>query len=636
MSARTTSPLSRRIARAGAVAAMFGALAGQPAGAELLLDGGEFAVNTYTTDDQFALASRSVVVAPDGSFVVIWQSYGSSGTDTDQESVQGQRFDSAGVTVGTEFQVNSYTTGDQSIPSVTSHGTGFVVVWHSDGSPGTDTDSQSVHARRYDATGAPLAPPFQVNTYTTGSQSFASVAEVSGGGFVVVWGSDGSVGADTSYSSILGRLHDASGAPVGAEFEVNSYTTNTQLIPTAAALAGGGFVVTWSGLLPGSDTDGSLIARRFDSAASPLGTDFQVNTYTTYTPGFAAVGAFSDGGFIVTWAASLTDDDDPSVYAQRFDSTGATAGTELTVNTIAAGAHRFPSVAVAADDGFVIAHDSEGSAGTDSSYASIQARRYDSNASPVGTEFQVNTFTTGNQYVPTIVTGAVNDFLVLWASEGQDGSGFGLTAQPLCADDDTNGFCDNQPTTTTTSTTTTTTLPTSCSASPLAGCTTGLKSSIQIRDNADPGKRGIKWKLSRGDAVVQADLGDPTTTTEYSLCVYDETGDVASLATSLQVDPGPAWDDRDPKGFKHKDKTGTPQGVQQVQMKTGESGKTKAQVKAKGANTVMPVPISPLEYFDLDSRVTVQLIASDVAHCWTTEFTAAKKNDGSQFKAKSP
>src|SRR4026207_298097 len=51
----------------------------------------------------------------------------------------------------------------------------------STGRPGTDTDNGSVQARRFDADWQPMGSDFQVNTYTTGFQSFPWGAPVEGG-----------------------------------------------------------------------------------------------------------------------------------------------------------------------------------------------------------------------------------------------------------------------------------------------------------------------------------------------------------------------------------------------------------------------------------------------------------------------
>src|SRR5262245_32674681 len=80
--------------------------------------------------------------------------------------------------------------------------------------------------------GAPLGPEFRVNTYTTGNQREESVAADASGNFVVVWRSEGQ---DGSLFGVFGQRYASSGAPLGPEFRVNSYTTNSQYHPSVAA-----------------------------------------------------------------------------------------------------------------------------------------------------------------------------------------------------------------------------------------------------------------------------------------------------------------------------------------------------------------------------------------------------------------
>ena len=97
-----------------------------------------------------------------------------------------------------------------------------MVAWASDGQDG---DGYGVFGRRYDAAGNALAAEFQVNTYTTGSQTIPKAAMRSGGDFVVVWQSDDQDGDDVG---VFGRRFDSAGIGVGAEFQVNSYVTDDQ------------------------------------------------------------------------------------------------------------------------------------------------------------------------------------------------------------------------------------------------------------------------------------------------------------------------------------------------------------------------------------------------------------------------
>ncbi|MGB5175706.1 MAG: hypothetical protein WBQ30_13290, partial [Thermoanaerobaculia bacterium] len=175
--------------------------------------GGEFQVNTYTDRGQYFPAVAS---DPEGNFVVVWQSFGSSGTDSSNFSIQGQRYDSDGSPIGGEFQVNTYTSNRQEFASVAVDGAGaFVVVWASSGSDGTDSAGSSIQGRRYSSDGMAIGGEFQVNTYTTSFQTAPAVATDPVGRFVVVWGSLGSSGTDFSVSSVQGQRYDSDGAAIG-------------------------------------------------------------------------------------------------------------------------------------------------------------------------------------------------------------------------------------------------------------------------------------------------------------------------------------------------------------------------------------------------------------------------------------
>ena len=51
-------------------------------------------------------------------------------------------------------------------------------------------------------------------------------------------------GQDGNKGGIFGRVYDSSGAAVGDDFQVNTYTTHDQIHPSANPTVNG-FVVTW-------------------------------------------------------------------------------------------------------------------------------------------------------------------------------------------------------------------------------------------------------------------------------------------------------------------------------------------------------------------------------------------------------
>src|SRR5262245_49924358 len=151
------------------------ALAVLPAPASAQAVGSEFQINTYTTLNQQIGSDHSVAADANGNFVVVWHSLTQDG---DSYGVFGQRYDSTGSALGSEFRVNSYTTSAQTFPSVASDASGnFVVVWKSytqvDGSVG-------IFGQRYDSTGSALGSEFRVNSYTTVVQSAFVASDASG------------------------------------------------------------------------------------------------------------------------------------------------------------------------------------------------------------------------------------------------------------------------------------------------------------------------------------------------------------------------------------------------------------------------------------------------------------------------
>lgn len=395
---------------------------GQPAWAQLVPLGGELQLNSYTTDGQLAPA---VSVRAGGNFVVVWFSYGGDGSDTDLSGIQGQRFDASGAALGSAFEVNSYTTSFQLHPALGADVDGnFVVAWTSYGSSGSDTDGASVRARRHDAAGTAVGSEFQVNSYTTSQQYNAAVAVDPMGGFLVVWASNGDDGTDGDSFSIQGQRYGPNGLPAGGQFQVNSYTTSAQFDPEVAVDGSGDYVVVWTS--SSSDGDGAGIrGRRYDVTGAPIGGEFQVNSYTTGTQTAPAVAADMAGNFVVAWLSYGgvgTDTDAQSVQAQRFDASGTLVGGQFEVNSYTTGNQTYPVVAIESGGSFVVAWSSYGSLGSDPSLSSIQAQRYDAAGAPIGTQFQVNSYTTDFQNRAAVGLDAAGNFVVAWESDGSAAS----------------------------------------------------------------------------------------------------------------------------------------------------------------------------------------------------------------------
>jgi hypothetical protein len=323
--------------------------------------GGEFRVNTYTTNLQL---SPHVASDHAGDFVVGWSS--AATPQNENFDVFAQRYDAAGAPVGGPFRVNTHTTGDQLLTSVASDPAGnLVLTWRSRGQDGS---GWGVFAQRYASTGDPMGGEFQVNSYTPHHQHGAVVAMDPLGNFVIVWNGTRSLAAGWD---IFAQRYSSSGTPLGSEFRVNTYTSNDQLGPVIASNSAGDFVVVWqSSLQDGSQ--GGIFGQRYSSSGNKLGAEFRVNTATPFNQYDPAVASDPDGNFVVAWQGQ-----NPAyldVFAQRYSSSGVPLGGPWRVNTYVSTNQIYPAMGTDAAGNYVVTWTSSWL--QDGSGPGIYAQRY--------------------------------------------------------------------------------------------------------------------------------------------------------------------------------------------------------------------------------------------------------------------
>ena len=377
--------------------------------------GDDFRVNTYTTGSQ-----RNPAVAMDGSgdFVVVWGSFNQDNPGFQDEGIFGQRFDATPSTLGDEFQINTFTSGIQRFSAVSMDAAGnFVVVWESR-HHAAQAQYRDVFGQRFAADGAPTGDEFQVNVSTLENQEWPDVASGPNGDFVVVWQSDTE---ENTFATdvILGRQFLADGTP-GNEFRANTYTTQDQARPAVAIDADGDFVVVWTSYT-GQDGDlGGIFGQRFDSDGTPNGDEFLVNTTTTGWQDVPDVAMDAEGNFLVAWGDTAgLDGDGQGIFGRRFLANGDPQGSEFQVNTYTTSQQYYPAVASASNGSFVVVWQSYLAPGGQAD--DIVGQLFTNTGAPVGGEFQVNSFTPGFQRYPQIATGGSGLFIVAWDGSN-DGS----------------------------------------------------------------------------------------------------------------------------------------------------------------------------------------------------------------------
>jgi hypothetical protein len=377
---------------------------------------GEFQVNTTTTFNQ---TRPAIAMDDNGDFVITWQSNSQNG-DYIGVDIYGQRYNSLGSAVGSEFQVNTHTMGRQYGNSVAMDSDGdFVVTWTSSHFGG----NYEVYAQRYNSSGSANGSEFQVNNYTTGYQEASTVAMDNNGDFVIAWDSQDQ---DGYLAGIFAQKYNSSGSAVGSEFQVNTFTSYSQQHPIVAMDGKGDFVIAWMSVGQESDYYG-IFAQRYNSSGTVAGTEFKVNTYTPERQRETAIAMDNSGDFVIVWGSQYQDGNNWGLFAQRYNTSGAPNGSEFQVNTYTTGYQGEPSVSMDNAGDFIITwtsgiHDLD-------DYYGIFAQRYNSTGSAVGSEFLVNSNTTSGQWSSAVAMDNNGDFVITWNSYNNPvGDDYGIEA----------------------------------------------------------------------------------------------------------------------------------------------------------------------------------------------------------------
>ncbi len=303
--------------------------------ANLVPTSGDFQVNTvYTAGTQ---DEPEVAYSIYGNTLFAWNDR--EGNDGQGMGLFGRVYNSGGVPLGPEFQINANSTASQWRPLIApTPAGGYCVAWSGD----WDGDS---FFRLFDSTGVPVSGDVQVNTFQDNAQVDAAPAVNNSGTIFIAFIDFASHGGVGTLFNLWGRTFSSTGVPNQvSEFPITTTTGDGhQRDPRVAADGLGRFIVVWE-----SDIhDGSgygIFARRYGANSLPIGPEFQVNSITSGDQLNATIAAKSDGGFVVCWNDWSTGA--ARIRARRFDPNAQPIGAEFTVNQSPSSGVERPSMAL--------------------------------------------------------------------------------------------------------------------------------------------------------------------------------------------------------------------------------------------------------------------------------------------------
>jgi hypothetical protein len=273
----------------------------------------------------------------------------------------------------------------------------------------------------------PIGSPLQINTYVTGDQISPAVATQFFDS-LVVWQS---AGQDGSGSGIFGQRvghQNQSVQLLGPEFQVNRHTLGEQVSPAVASrfdLSVQAFVVTaWASSQDGSEA--GIFAQRFVVADQAVGGAFQVNAYTLLAQDSPALALDQAGNLVAVWRSQQQDGGSSGIFGRRFDWQAEPIGTEFQVTAYTTFPQRAPAVASDASGNFVVSWESNGQDGD--AYC-ILGRVFDSTGAPLSGEFLVNSYTRFNQRSPVVTFTQDGGFVIVWQGVDTPGPTAGIFGQ---------------------------------------------------------------------------------------------------------------------------------------------------------------------------------------------------------------
>ena len=390
--------------------------------------GPEFQVNSETAYSQLR---PDVAMDEDGDFVITWQS---NLQDGDNNGIFYKRYDKSGVAIDiSDVQANITTDNRQYEPTVAMDADGdFVIAWTSNGQEGS-YNGEGVYFNRFTNQGVRLSSQdIHANIHVPGSQNQPSVAIDDDGDFTIVWRS---YNQDDYEGGIFMRRFTRNCDPIdeAADFQVAKFANVDQSRPAIAMDADGDVVITFeSGYKYGNTQDGDgtgIIGVHFEKVNPVLNEseDRYANTTTASNQKNPDVSTDGVGNYVVVWdSENETDDDFRGVYGQLFNKNSEPIGSQFHINEYTNENQDNPAVAMDIDGDFVVVWESYNQ---DTYYETVMARRFDKNANPKDSEFQVNTHFQQNQFRPDVATDADGNFVVTWESDQQDGDGAGVYAR---------------------------------------------------------------------------------------------------------------------------------------------------------------------------------------------------------------
>ena len=396
-------------------------------------------VHTITdnaTDNGLQQDSGVVAATPLGDFYAIWRDSGNF--NSGHADIVGRHFDAFGNPLGSDVSLlplnnafgvpfNASQPATVALP-ISGQADGTATAFTDNFNNGPDFD---VYVVRTNASLSRLEAPILIDgsTSVTNDPSVTSFAD---GSLVVSY----TLQISTAKWDIMARTVSASGS-VGAPITLFDDTDRSDL-SDLATLKNGNFVAVFESPFLGSPTDlDSFFTIKTETGVNVVSPTTVVGAGSTATETNPHVAALAGGGFVVTWTDSAGDESGTSqgIRASVYNANGGIVAGDILVNQFnQAGTQLSNDVTALPDGGFEVFWE-DIAAGVD------RVQRFDSGGHLIGTPIIISNLATFNINAATLTNERTvytfNDF-----SSGNNNTDSAIVLNPQTRDFNTDGFSD--------------------------------------------------------------------------------------------------------------------------------------------------------------------------------------------------
>jgi len=346
-----------------------------------------------TYQPEFVVAGQKDAIQPkivmdtEGNSIIIWID-----ARTGNYNVYAKILTKSGTQFGPEIVVCD-AVNNQETPAMALNPSNLIFIAWTD----QRISDPNIYGRIYQNDGTPTGPEFVICNVAE-QQTNPAVAAGPNGNFIVAW-QDLRSGHGPD---IYGKIYTPNGTQNGSEIAISTIS-DSQTNPDIAVDSNNNFIVTWDN--GGSGNPTGIYARRYHEDGTPYGAEFTVRTGQGDKL-YPTVAFNSSNNFTIAWG----DYENPAadIYARRYDSAANPIGDYFTVVS-EQNSQIHPQLAVNSKDTWILAWNDYRNASQHN-----YVKRFNPTWTPIGQEALVSSFNSA-QYEPAFSVDPNNDeFLIVW------------------------------------------------------------------------------------------------------------------------------------------------------------------------------------------------------------------------------